>query len=433
VIRLPGNDRVAAGYRFGSAMIDVEADDADAARWLHEFLTPWFEAIAPGKGQITVRLTVSAAAFTDLAHRHAVAICHPVACFALDSEVVSLPGWAAADGSTVIADSGRGCFYRLRPLHVEIIAPPGGRGVRVGLMRVVREFAAARMLRQPTVIDLHAAAFVVGGRAVLIVGPKEAGKTTLLVHALASGCAELLANDRVFVDAGQPPADGTVDKCEDVLREPQHERSQSPSNKGFSAHPSEPVEGCFQRKSTLPDAIGMPTLVSLRDDTLHLFPDLRRDFPVRPALLHAAELAAGDTGSVEHGEAPPRFALSPAQLAQRIGVGIVRRAPIAAIVFPEISPAADAWSLEPLTPADAAARLRRCLYGARTAPRPATVFDDFAGCASGCRAEQAELAHGLAVRLPLFRCCLGRDAYRDGAEAWLRALALDAPGGARVA
>lgn len=377
---------VATGYRFGSALIDVEVDDADAARWLKEFLTPWFEPIAPGKGQMTVRLTVSAAAFADLAGRQAGAICHPVACFALDSEVVSLPGWAA-DGSTVIADSGRGCFYRLRPPHVEIIAPPGGRGVRVGLMRVVREFAAACMLRQPTVIDLHAAAFVVEGRAVLIVGPKEAGKTTLLVHALASGRAHLLANDRVFVDAGQAHA----------------------------------------------EAIGMPTLVSLRDDTLRLFPNLRRDFPARPALLHAAELAAGDSGLVEPGEAPPGFALSPAQLAARIGVGLVRRAPVAALVFPEISPAAGAWALEPVSPADAAARLRQCLYGARTDPRSATVFGEFAGGEGGPRAEQAALAHGLAVRLPLLRCCLGRDAYRDGAEAWLRALALDAPGGARVA
>jgi hypothetical protein len=30
-----------------------------------------------------------------------------------------------------------------------------------------------------------------------------------------------------------PPYQGTVDKWEDVLREPQHERFQSPSNKGF--------------------------------------------------------------------------------------------------------------------------------------------------------------------------------------------------------
>ena len=46
-----------------------------------------------------------------------------------------------------------------------------------------------------------------------------------------------------------------VYKCEDVLREPQHERSLSPSNEGVSAHP-ELVEGCFQRKSTVAPAGG---------------------------------------------------------------------------------------------------------------------------------------------------------------------------------
>ena len=49
--------------------------------------------------------------------------------------------------------------------------------------------------------------------------------------------------------AAVPESEETVDRCEDVLREPQHERSRSPSNEGFSAHP-ELVEGCLRTKST---------------------------------------------------------------------------------------------------------------------------------------------------------------------------------------
>lgn len=387
MIHVPHRERILTAYRFGPAVIDVEADDPDAARWLAEFLAPWFEVDAPGKGEFTVRLTCSAPAVAALERRQAAAIYHPVACFALDSQVVSLPGWAEEDGATVIADSGLSCFYRVQGRTVEIVARPGTRSVRVALMRVVREVTAVRMLGQGSVLDLHAAAFVAGERAVLLVGPKGGGKTTLLVHVLASGRASLLANDRVFVDAGHLPA----------------------------------------------HAVGVPTLVALRDETLKVFPNLRRDLPERPALLHAGELESHDVGAVEGGDAPRGFALSPAQLARRLGVAIVRCAPLAAIVFPEVSPAADAWSLEPVAPADGATRLRECLYGVHSRPRRRTLFEEIARGQGDREEEQKALVDRLAARLPLFRCRLAPDGCRDGAEAWLRGLPLKSSGGARVA
>jgi hypothetical protein len=364
MIPVPSSERIPTGYRYGPTVVDVEADDADAARWLAEFLTPWFETDAPGKGEFTVRLTCSAPAFATLERRQAAATSRPVACFALDSQVVSLPGWAEEDGGTMIADSGRGCFYRVRRRSVEIVARPGVRRVRVGLMRVVRELAAARMLGQGSVLDVHAAAFTIGERAVLLVGPKGAGKTTLLVHVLASGRVSLLANDRVFVDAGRHPG----------------------------------------------HAVGVPTLVSLRDDTLQRFPNLRRGFPQRPALLHAAELESHVVSTSEDDGGPRNFALSPAQLARQFGARTARCAPIAAIVFPEVFSAADAWSIEPVAPADGATRLRECLYGARSGARSRTIFEEIGGGHSRCQDEQTALVDRLAAWLPLFRCRLGPDA-----------------------
>ncbi len=370
------------GYRCGPAVVDVEVDDPDAARWLAEFFTPWFDLCAPGEGAVTVRLMCSAAAFADLQHRRATASTYPIACFALDSQVVELPGWT--DGEhTVIADDMFACFYRVRQAHVEIVAQPGVRAKRIGLMRVVRELAAARILGQATVLDLHAAAFAVDERAVLLVGPKRAGKTTLLVSVLASGLGSLLANDRVFVDTGRH----------------------------------------------LGRAFGMPTLVSLRAGTLQLYPNLRRGFPERPTLLHTAELESLDVIAPEGDGALRDFGLSSAQLARRLGVPIVRSAPVAAIVFPEITTTIDAWSLEPVVPADGAARLRECLYGVQSSLRLRTIFEEIGGCAAGRREDQTAIVDQLAARLPLYRCRLGRDAYRDGAGAWLRALRLEPAAG----
>jgi hypothetical protein len=361
------------GYRLGPARIDVESDDADAARWLREFLLPWFEACPPGAGEFRVRLTGSASALGDLARRQAAARLRPHACFALDSQVVELPGWTDAEGS-VLADDRLGCFYQLRRGSVEIAAPPGIRRVRIGLMRVVRELAALRMLREAGCLDLHAAAFAVKDRAVLLVGPTRAGKTTLLVSSLASGRASLLANDRVFVDTRRTP--------------------------GL--------------------AIGVPTLVSIRPDTLERFPSLGSSVPGGTALLHAAEIEA-HAADVSGGGGRAEHSLSPAQLAQQLGAGILRCAPIAAIVFPEIAPAQSRWSLTPLAPERAGARLRENLYGARLGPRPGTVFEEIVAGDRGRRRDTSEPLEEIAARIPSYACRLGPDAYQDGGGAWLSA------------
>jgi len=364
------------GYRYGPARIDVEADDADAARWLREFLIPWFEICTPGAGAFHVRLTVSAAAFDALERRQAAATPRPLACFALDSQVVELPGWTDAEGS-VLAEAQRGCFYQLRRGSVEIVARARHPRVRVGLMRVVREIAALRRLGEGGYLDLHSAAFAVKDRAVLLLGPKRAGKTTLLAYALASGRASLLANDRVLIETSGSPA----------------------------------------------RAFGMPTLVSIRPDTLERFPSLGSGVPGGSALLHAGEIEALAAGGSSEAR-PLKFSLSPAQLAQKLGAGTLRCAPIAAIVVPEISPAESSWSLAPVAPEETAARLRENLYGARLGPRPRTVFEDIVDGAPDRRRDPAERLDRLAARHPMFVCRLGPDAYRDGPDAWLRALPL---------
>jgi hypothetical protein len=371
VIYISDSKRFSAGYRLGPTVIDVEADDPDAARWLAEFLTPWIETTTPGKGDFAVRLTCSASTFAALEHRHATAIPHSVACFALDTQVISLPGRTEDNGGTVIADSRFGCFYRVHGQTVEVVSRPRVRRVRIGLMRVVRELAAAQMLRREGILDLHSAAFAVGGRGVLLVGPKGAGKTTLLVSVLALRQASLLANDRVFIDAGR--------------------------------HPSQ--------------AIGVPTLASLQEGTLQLFPILRRGLPDRPAWMHAGELESPGSGAFENDEPPTVFALSPTQLAQRLGVAMVREGLIAAVVFPEIAATADARSIEAVAPADGAAQLRKYLYGIRSRPRPRTIFEELVGGRGAPADNEIALVDRLAAEAPFFRCRLGRDGLHDGAKA----------------
>ena len=354
-------------YRLGDAALEVVTDDPGTGRWLSEFLRPWFAVEPSGRAGVVVQFTALAGAHAALQGRRTRATERPVPVFGLDSAVVSLPGWFDAGGMRVLADEEQGCFYRVRPGMVQIVADPGNLRSRVGLLRVVRELAALRALVRPELVDLHAAAFTIRGRAVLLVGGKRAGKTTLLVHALTSGQAGLLANDRVLVDAGS----GRVQ--------------------------------------------GVPTMVVVREGTVRTFPALSRGLPGWAALLHGGEAAAGVAS-------PGRqLVLSPAQLAGRTGAAVAAHAPLGAIVFPEISAAAGGLSLEGAEAAEAAARLRENLYGARSGGRERSILREVAGVQEG---SQGRPLDRLLAAVPLLVCHLAADAYRKDASGWLRALPL---------
>ncbi len=366
------------GYRSGPAAVDVETDDVASGTWLTEFLGPFVEIAGHGTGDAEVRFIRSAVGFQSLQRQVAEAPSQRVPCFTLDRRVVDLPG--SSDGSGLLAvDAELECVYRVVGRVVEIVALPGRPRARFGLMRVVREILAAKTLARADVLDLHAAAFAVGARAVVLAGPKASGKTTMLAHVLASHQADLVANDRVFIDLEHTPAQLT----------------------------------------------GVPTLVAVRPDTLGVFPPLRRFPAERPASLCASELDSSD-GLPEAGTPPSRpFALTPAQFAGRLGARTARGASTSAIVFPTVSPEADGWVVESMSGIEGAARLAESLYGVAVGPRPRTVFAQIAGPPSPAT-DQLRLASRLANTLPCLRCRVGTGASRQRIAQWLGSLGLEA-------
>ena len=228
----------ASGFRLGPVIVDVESSNADVLRWLTAFLVPSVEVIGHGRGEVVIRFTCSTDGY-DALERHARARdVRPIPCLALDRRIISRPGWHEGR-VTVLADRDRGCFYRIDQVRVDVVARVDSRRIRHGLMRIVRETLTTRWLARGGVLDLHASAFETQGRAVLIAGPKQSGKTTLLCHALSSRQARVMANDRVFVDCTATP----------------------------------------------PVAHGIPTIVSIRPETSRFFPALQGAASMSPAEL----------------------------------------------------------------------------------------------------------------------------------------------------
>jgi hypothetical protein len=317
-------------------------------------------------------LTSSEERFLALARVEAERHPHQLPCFRLDRRLVSCPGWIEPDGTIVAADKEFGCYYQVQRDRAEVISRPQDRQARIGLMRVVRELAMLHTLSQGKTLDLHAAAFVFRGRAILLAGDKNAGKTTLLAHALTSPHTALMANDRVIVDAQL-------------------------------------------------EARGVPTVVSVRAETEQAFPALGHRLPRRAVLLYKGELAPADFARASI-EAP--LVLSLAQLARQLNSRLEPAAPVGAILFPEISPTATGWSLSSMDPTEAVARLRGNIYGSALAPGAGAIFQRITGALPGANGRDFLVGH-LAATVPMIRCLLGKRAYSESSDDWLKALPMD--------
>lgn len=342
----------------GSVGVELVSDDTAVIDFVVEYFDPWFRPTSRAP-EWRVTVTTAASAYADLQERQpADAPLQP--CFAHDQQVLSMPAWVSGDGVEV-CDAERSCFLRLGPGRVELCAAPRTRRWRFTLLWIVQEIAATR-LRQSQV-DVHAAAVARAGRALLIAGPKNAGKTTLSFHLMRGHGCDSIANDRSFV--GGAPALVT----------------------------------------------GMPTAVKIRPPTLAQFPELQRGLPpvARPYLYTRAELKTA-TASEERPESVD-FALTPTQAAPRLGAGTCGAAPLGAIVFPQICAEEATWAIEPLATDDVIAGIHANLYGAASGARPATLFEQFGG---GTHRAARALVTSIATGVAGYRVRLGRAAYDDG-------------------
>lgn len=342
-------------YGFLGTVISVVSDRESDIAWLREFLAPSFDPRPVEEPDFTVEVS------HDRARRAALLTTRPrgrrdrVACFALDREVVHHPAWTTA-GRVVVRDRRHGVYYVLSDASVAVIAADRAQLARSGVMRVIREIATARALAAPGNLQLHAAAVEIGGRGILFAGPKASGKTTLLTYFLTATAARLVSNDRVF-------AIRTLD--------------------GF-------------------DLRGVPTIVSVRPGTQELLPGRFGHvpdvpYPYRFTLAEADGLLAAAGGT----DGTTRLTLSPAQFARELSVALVRRATLDSIVFPEPHPDPSAFTIDRLTPEEAALRLRGGRLGVDSAKNGPTVFEHLVGATRPEGADEA-LISSMADEIPCF-------------------------------
>lgn len=349
--------------------LTVRSDDRAMLTWLAEFLAPSFTAVSHCASDYAIHCDTDNAEYERLLRLKQSANCRDVDCFSNDGNFSRSMAWTDSNGVTWLHPNSEGAFVGIPATGSKLWIIDRDAGCdRPTVMRVVRELATMAQLHRGRLL-LHAAAFKWAGEATIVCGPKQAGKTTFLMHALAAGCG-FIANDRVVV------APRSANRL----------------------------------------AFGMPTIVSVRQPTLEFFPDLAERcaasrFDYRRSLTEcgrgglATPLRRKDGGSLP--------GLSGLQFCRLLGAPAVASAPLARVIFPNIQPHVHGSELIPLRRDDAARRLAQSVFAPSRPWRWSTAFERFAAAgppsAEWIESECRRLTAGVAC----FECLLGRDAYQS--------------------
>lgn len=316
--------------RYAGWSAAVGSDDASDLAWLREFLSPAFEF---GAGESGCRFILQADVEAVGVGRALTATSQgQLTAFILDSGVERLPCQRGSGQGVLAYDRVFDAVYRKEgetTLVLDVPSPGPGRRARGGLMRAIRESAMDHVWRTGGSF-LHAAAFALGDKAVVVGGDKGAGKSTMLCAALMGlRGAVFLANDRLTL----------------------------------------------RRSGSLVRARGMPSIVSIRDGSLGIVPGLAECF---------SGIGHDYTGTPVSGETMAhRRTLAPLQFANALGAEMTREASVACILLPVIEPQEPGFRLRRLGGMESAQRVLGSAFARRSlgvrselfsAPDPAGVF-----------------------------------------------------------
>jgi hypothetical protein len=331
--------------------------------WMEEFLVPWFDTTGRVP-DVEVRLIYDPMLFQRL---HASGCTDSSAeTFMMDNSTIDFPVWNGISDQLTLYDEKHRLFYLVSDRHIELILGDRKANARLCVMRVVRELAmgAAQLAGGRF---LHAAAFAVDGNAAIIAGPRQSGKTSLLSYALANSQARFLSNDRLLMKM-QAQAIG--------LR-------------------------------------GMPTIVSLREGTVDLFPGMRQSIVERGYISKATLRECKESGELNSFPAKPgRHGLSPHQFCKLLDCKPAKEASGAVLLFPRRTGGAGNLQLRRLEPEETRDRLKDCFFGFISPDRHSEVFTRIPKALERQSApDDPSFCAALADSVAAYDCELGNQAF----------------------
>ena len=363
---------------YGTLHFRVHSPDPSHLRWVEEFFVPHLLPRGGGKRLVEVRLKVDPALYRRWQE-------HPrgggeTAAFLLDSDVVRLPTHSSSGEGLTLCDPQYRAFYRVSGdrRRCTVLVEKNSFRIRTPLMRIVREYVMNYAHRGGGFF-LHASSFLLGGRPVIVTGPKRAGKTTLLLFACHRGGGQYLANDRVLV----------------------------------------------RRSGGAYRLTGIPSIVSVRLPTLGFFPGLERK--LREGGYHCRLSSGERPEDVPSRQLPAwkdRHLITPLQFCRLAGTVQVAEGRDPVVVLPRLTGEPGRFSLRRLSAEEGVEMLRHSLFGARHWVTSTPAFN-LSGEARGPSAETlARRCRAFIDERSCLLCEIGTDLYRreENAREWAGAL-----------
>ncbi len=363
------------------ATVDVVCPSGEDVAWLAEFLGPVFQQADQASGaHYHVDAVVDEDRFDDLLAGRPGGVLPEAVAFVLDQRILTTPSWRdPRSGRQAFFDAAHHAIYLTRTdvPGITVVARSDGRLFRGAIMRIVREVAMTRAWTASSLV-LHASAFATEHGAVVVAGPKRAGKTSLLLQALHAPGVAFIANDRVVLTA-----DG------DEL-----------------------------------SAAGMPSIASLRHSTLAMFPGLGDRLAARGCRAH---LTCAEGEASAGSRAGSDGATSPAQLCRALEVPMSARASARVILLPQVDLTTHGLDLRPLSRIEAETRFEAVVFACASRGRTSEVFrTDGTGVVVDLASARAVWSRATA-NVPVIDCRIGRGAFDAGPDATVMAI-VDAAG-----
>ena len=339
--------------------ISVEVEEPSDLVWLTENLSPAFEVNSAAATFFSIQCRCNRQLFDSLHRQSQRQKLRAINLFSMDGQAASYPAWEAVDGSLRLLDSELACIYIIdltsRSILISVSEPR--HSVRIAMLRLIREIASQKVLENDA-LHQHAAAASVEGAGILVCGPRRAGKTTLLSHLLERG-ANYIANDRSVIS---------------------------------------------QRARQGPILSGMPTIVSVRANTITLIDGLGCARQQGWLARETVEETVADRVTTYAQPDDANLSLSPAQYCRLMERPQIKSAPLKYLLFPKVDTTTSGILVSKLNTEEVMERVT-----ANHLDLSRTVFSA-PGRAHRCSALADELRARLAPRCQAYSVVLGTNA-----------------------
>jgi hypothetical protein len=345
----------------------VQADSTGHLDWLSEFLQPAYSVSDSEKPHdIDILIENEEALFKALHHRSLEKPESSHRTFVLDNNVIELPGWCGEDDRLTLYQEKTRTFFELsrdrRQVRLTSAEPLR---CRMPLMRVLREFTMNHYMQKGGVF-LHASAVSSGDDGLLIVGSKNAGKTSMLTHFLRNAGADYVSNDRVYIN----PAESS------------------------------------------PAMRGMPTVATIRASMPTLFPGMQEQLDQAVYQYHRTLTECRQRNQKIRAKNGLRYSMTPTQLLDLHAISARPSAYPRAMLFPRVTQEQAGIRAVRLSKSEVSGRVSQALYGISTLGQQPVVFN-LTGQRLPTVEELLDRCQRVAESLPCFEIRLGHSAYEN--------------------